>query len=116
MVESKAIWTNDDGLPLPLQKLMVSGLICLQQQPDPVEIWRQMPVLTQDGEKAGVIAAVVLNDYTQKTTHILLGSAPPTAEYHLIPINLIWQVREQAVWLRIKANDIKETSLHQPDC
>lgn len=111
MTESKTIQT-DDVSTVPAQKLLVSGFVHLKPGCGPVELRREMLILTIDGQEAGMIAAVVVNCHEREVTHVLLGRVPPTSEYRLIPISLISQVSKEAVWLRITVNGIEDLPLH----
>ena len=97
------------------QKLMVSGLICLAQMGDSLEVRRGMAVLAWDGQEAGVVAAVVLDCRGQEVTHILLGQIPPTADYRLVPLCLIASIDGEAVRLRASAAEIARLPCRQPD-
>jgi hypothetical protein len=98
--------------PIPQQKLLVSGWV------DAVggEISRGMPVLTEDGCRVGLVAAVVQNDPTQTVTHVLLGQVPPTAVYRLIPTDLLDRLEGEQLWLRAVARQIAALPVHHPDC
>ncbi len=105
----------DDLSNAPAVKLMVSGLVKLDQQNDSVELRRGMAILLQDEYAAGVVAAIVLDCHSQEVTHILFGHVPPTSDYRLIPLLLIDRVDRETVWLRASAADIEKLPVHQPD-
>lgn len=64
-------------------------------------VHRGMTVQTNDGHMAGHVAAVVLDQDQQEVTHLLLVQERPSLEYRLIPVELIVQVGDQKVLLRI---------------
>ena len=83
-------------------ELIVSGSICLEQASDlPVEVRRGMAILTSEGREAGRVAAVIIDKHDQQVTHILLSRLSQIPEYRLVPIELIKQVHEEKVLLRI---------------
>ena len=114
MTESRSIQPNDQ-VGAPEQKLMVNSLVCLVQMDDPVEVHRGMMILGQNEQAVGVVAAVVLDCRSQKSTHILLGHLPPTSDYRLIPLRLIDRIDEGTVWLRVTTEAIEKLPRHQPD-
>ena len=105
-----------DDLPnAPVVKLLVSGLVKLEQKNDSVELRRGMAILLQDEYAAGAVAAIVLDCQSQEVTHILLGQVPPTSDYRLIPLSLIDRIDRETVWLRASVADIEKLPVHQPD-
>ncbi len=114
MTGSRSIQPNDQ-VGTPEQKLMVSSLVYLEQMDDPVEVQRGMMILGQDGQEAGMVAAIVLDCRSQESTHILLGHLPPTSDYRLIPLKLIDRIDGQTVWLRASFGKIEKLPLHRPD-
>ena len=114
MTESISIQPNDQ-VGAPDQKLMANSLVYLEKMDDPVEVQRGMIILGQDQLEAGVVAAVLLDCRSQKTTHILLGRVPPTSDYRLIPLKLIDRIDEGTVWLRATTEAIEKLPRHQPD-
>lgn len=83
---------------------MVAGQVRLKGFEGPlVEIRRCMAVLTCDGCELGMVAAVCLTPPAPDSAAILLGRLPPTADYRLIPIDLIDHVHRDAVHLCITA-------------
>lgn len=64
-------------------------------------VHRGMTVQTGDGQMAGHVAAVVLNQDQQEVTHLLLVQEHQPLDYRLIPVELIDQVGDQKVLLRI---------------
>lgn len=93
------------------QRLLVRGWIDRVKG----EVARGMPVLAQDGSMVGVVAAVVQSGAAQTISHILLGQAPPTAVYRLIPIDLLDKLDEERIWLRATHGQIAALPVHQPD-
>jgi len=90
--------------------LMESGSLAAHKMGDadvspaaisPAKVHRGMTVQTDDGQTAGRVAAVVLDQDQQKVTHILLMWERPLLEYRLIPVELIKQVGDEEVLLRI---------------
>ena len=106
---------TNDQVGAPEQKLMVSSLVYLEQMDDPVEVQRGMMILGQNGQEAGVVAAVVLDCRSQEVTHILLGHVPPTSVYRLIPLKLIDRIDGESLWLRASSEKIEKLPIHQPD-
>jgi len=64
-------------------------------------IHRGMSVQTSEGDTAGRVAAVVLDEEQQKVTHILLMQERQLVEYRLVPVELIAVVEQEAVLLYI---------------
>ena len=60
-----------------------------------------MSVQTIEGDTAGRVAAVVLDEEHQKVTHILLMQERQLVEYRLVPVELIEEVEQEAVLLCI---------------
>lgn len=94
------------------QRLLVSGWIDVLDN----VVSRGMPVLAAGGDGVGVVAAVVQNNLTQTTTHILLGQVPPTAVYRLIPTGLLDRLEGDHLWLRATPAQITALPVHQPLC
>lgn len=115
-MQEKNMRRSNDLAAMPTRKLMVSGLVRLERETNPVEIQRGMSLMSQDGVETGVVAAVVLDCSRQEVTHILLSFVPPTAVYHLILLPLINRIDEETVWLRITSADIDNLPRHQPGC
>ncbi len=93
------------------QRLLVCGRV------DRVggEVARGMPVLAQDGRMVGIVAAVVQRGTAPTISHILLGQAPPTAVYRLIPLDLLDRLDGDRLWLRATRQQIAMLPAHQPD-
>jgi len=90
--------------------LMESGLLTAQSMDHTdgsagarggTAIHRGMSVQTGEGNTAGRVAAVVLDEEQQKMTHILLMQERQLVEYRLVPVELIEEVGEEAVLLYI---------------
>ena len=64
-------------------------------------VHRGMTVHTSEGHTAGYVAAVVLDQGQQQVTHVLLVQERQLLEYRLIPVELITQVRDEVILLRI---------------
>lgn len=100
-----------DDLP---EKLMVSGLVYLEREDSsPVEVRRDMTILTREGQPAGKVAAVVIDNDSQKVTHVLLGRLQPGPEYRLVPVDLIEQVHEETVRLDIWSEAVESLPIRQ---
>lgn len=88
--------------------LFESGSVYLEQDDtSPVEIKRGMTILTQDGQKAGRVAAVVLSNDCQTITHLLLTSWSQMSDYRLAPVDLIKQVSEETILLHIDRKNME---------
>ena len=90
--------------------LMESGLLTAQRMDHTdgsagarggAAIHRGMSVQTSEGDTAGRVAAVVLDEEQQKVTHILLMQERQLVEYRLVPVELIAAVEQEAVLLYI---------------
>jgi sporulation protein YlmC with PRC-barrel domain len=90
--------------------LMESGTLTMDKAVDSgassgesrrVEVHRGMTVLTGEGHTAGRLAAVVLNRDQQIVTHCLVMRQRQLLEYRLVPVELIEQVGDEEVLLRI---------------
>ncbi len=90
--------------------LMESGLLTAQNMDHAdgsagahsgAAIHRGMSVQTSEGDTAGRVAAVVLDEEQQKVTHILLIQERQLVEYRLVPVELIAEVEQEAVQLYI---------------
>ena len=64
-------------------------------------VHRGMTVHTSEGHMAGHVAAVVLDQDQQQVTHVLLVQERQLLEYRLIPVELIEQVDDEEILLRI---------------
>lgn len=83
-------------------KLMVSGLVCLQKREGlPAEVKRGMIIRTREGREAGKVAAVIVDNEHQQVTHVVLGRTVQTPDYRLVPVDLIEQVDGETVSLGI---------------
>lgn len=114
MMEQRCIQSQDQP-GASGQKLMVSGLVGLELGEGGMEVRRGMAIFDWNGQKAGVVAAVVMDCRAWIVTHILLGQIPPTADYRLVPLDLIAAVDGEAVRLRILTAEIPRLPCHQPD-
>ena len=105
----KAVPAPDTDKADSRQKLLVSSWIHLGP-PDSasVEVRRTMPVFDSEGVEVGTVAAVVVDQATQATTHLLLGQLHPNLEYRLVPLTLIEWVNEEVVQLRIPSPDVNQ--------
>ena len=103
----KAVPAPDTDKADSLQKLLVSSWIHLGP-PDcaSVEVRRTMPVFDSEGVEVGTVAAVVVDQATQATMHLLLCQLHPNLEYRLVPLTLIGRVDETAVQLQISSSDV----------
>ena len=87
--------------------LFERGLVYLAQQDSlPVEIRRGMAILTKNGQKAGQIAAVLLNNDSQTITHLLFAPWPQLSDYRLATVDLIKQVTGEMVLLHLGSEAI----------
>ena len=91
------------------QRLFESGSVYLEQADNsPVEIKRGMVIQTQDGQKAGRVAAVVFSSNCQKTTHLLLNLWSQPSDYRLAPVDLIKQVDKETILLGLDRKDTEQ--------
>jgi hypothetical protein len=106
---------NREGSSMVLtQKIMVQGFVCLEgNRPITIEIRRGMPILSEESLEVGKVAAVLLDNETRKTTHILLSRLPEMKGYWLVPVDLILGVCEGNVQLRIPVDAIGDLPLWQ---
>lgn len=65
------------------------------------EVRRGMTVRTREGHTVGRLAAVVLNRDQQVVTHFLVMRERQLLEYRLVPVELIEQVADADILLRI---------------
>jgi sporulation protein YlmC with PRC-barrel domain len=101
---------NDDQS----QKLMESGPVYLEQgDGSPVEVMRGMTILTKEGQEAGKVAAVVVDNYDQKVTHLVLGRLHLRPDYRLVPVNLVEQVTGDEVLLYISGPVVESLPVRQ---
>ncbi len=99
-----------------IQPLFESGLIYPEQKDrSPVEIRRGMTILTQDGQEAGQVAAVILEDDSQNVTHILLAYLRLPPDYRLAPIKFIKHVSEETVLLHINSEAVERLPHRQEE-
>ncbi len=100
-------------------RLMVAGQVYLAGlEGAPVEVRRCMAIRSGDGRKLGMVAAVCLDGHSQDVVALLLGRLPVTADYRLIPIELIRCVSEDVVHLHIPAESVQELARRtaESDC
>ena len=97
------------------ERLFERGLISLAQKQYqlPVEVSRGMTILTSERWEAGKVAAVVVDNDSQKVTHVLLTRPRLSPDYRLIPVKLIKQVDENTVLLDICGQAIETLSVRQ---
>ncbi len=74
-----------------------------------------MRVLAQDGNRVGVVAALVQTSLTPTITHLLLGQVPPTATYRLISLDLLDRLDGEGIWLCLSPQQITTLPVYQPD-
>jgi hypothetical protein len=102
--------SNDGGqkpIELP-QKLMVSGFVCSESScAHSIEVRRGMSIHSREGFEVGKVAAVLLDESGQKTTHLLLSRLPERAGYWLLPADSIVQVGSESIQLSISTNAIE---------
>lgn len=92
-----------------VQKLMVSGYVCAHGGcPLSVEVRRGMPVLSQDRQEVGKVAAVVLSSEAHRATHLLLTRLPVTCGYLMIPVDRIERVENERVRLLLDSAAVDE--------
>lgn len=99
----------------PDHKLLVSGVVRLDPTSRQSEVQRGMTVRAENGVKAGVVAALVLNCHLTCITHVLMGYVPPTTVYRLIPLSLIARIDSETVWLRASLAEVASLPAHQPE-
>jgi sporulation protein YlmC with PRC-barrel domain len=87
--------------------LMVSGQIILGHEKSPLEIRRGMTILAKDGATVGRVAAVVLITTGQPANHLLLSHLPEQADYRLVPVESIRQVRQDTIVLNLSSRQVK---------
>lgn len=93
------------------QRLLVCGRVDRMDG----EVARGMPVLAQDGRMVGIVAAVVQSGPAPTISHILLGQAPPTAIYRLIPLDLLDRIDGERIWLCATRQQITALPIYQSD-
>lgn len=109
MTQNKNSRTPDQS-----QRLFERGLVCLRQEHClPVEVTRGMAILTSEGQEAGKVAAVIVDNDSQKVTHILLTRPRQVPDYRLVPVTLIEQVDEEIVLLEICGQAIESLPTRQ---
>ena len=98
---------KDNAVQMPVDddrpaELMVSGTIMPDEASKiTVEVRRGMLILTREGREAGTVAAVVIDKKQRNVTHLLLSRLSQMPEYRLVPLELVAQVSEEIVLLRI---------------
>jgi sporulation protein YlmC with PRC-barrel domain len=91
------------------QKLMINGYICPESSCAlSVEVRRGMPIFSLEGLEVGQVAAVVLNGHQGRGTHLLLSRLPEIKGYWMVPVDLIAEVRGEAVRLSIPETAIED--------
>ncbi len=109
MTQNKESGTVDQS-----QRLFESGSICPEREHGlPVKVSRGMTILTNEGREAGKLAAVVVDNDSQKVTHLLLTRPRLVPEYRMVPVNLIEQVDEAVVFLEICSQAIESLPIRQ---
>jgi hypothetical protein len=93
-------------------ELLVSGVIQLAHTRNrTVEVKRDMIILTSEGLAAGRVAAVLINRQDRQVTHLLLSRRSQPPQYRLVPGDLVQQVQEGRVLLRISAEGIDSLAI-----
>ncbi len=101
--------------PRPDHKLLVRGVVKLDESNHESELERGMVVRAEDGAKTGVVAALVLNCHLKGITHVLMGYLPPTTVYRLIPLSLIARIDCEDIWLHATVAEVAGLPVHQPE-
>jgi len=60
-----------------------------------------MTVLTNEGQEAGKVAAVVVDTASQQVSHLLFRHLSLSPKYRLVPVNLIEQINQETIVLRV---------------
>lgn len=95
-------------------KLMVHGFVCPESTCAlSIEVSRGMSILSKEGVDVGHVAAVILDNNTQKPTHILLCRLPERRGYWMVPVDLISEVHDGIVRLAIPENAVGTLLLWQ---
>jgi hypothetical protein len=72
-----------------------------------------MTIVSEDGQLAGQVAAVVADKPRQHVTHLLLSQPGQASKYRLVPVNLIEQLNDEIISLSVQQQVIKSLSLRQ---
>lgn len=99
--------SQDSCLTEAAQKLMVHGFVCPESSCAlSTEVSRGMSIHSKEGVDVGHVAAVILDNNTQKATHILLCRLPAMRGYWMVPVDLISEVHDGIVRLDISGNAV----------
>lgn len=91
-------------------KVMASGQVT--QLGSTVE--RGMAVISSDGVRLGMVAALLWDGASQRVRGLLLCQLPTTAVYRQIPLAVVERVEETAVYLTIPAADLPQLLPYEP--
>lgn len=95
------------------EKLTIEAKICLacglRQE---TAVCRGMSVQSNEGERVGEVAAVLLDGRTKKPTHLILCCQLP--DYRLVPLAKIGGVYGRTVQLALTREQISQLPHHQP--
>ena len=104
---SDKIMNQEGDTPEVDQILMVSGFVCPESSCTlSKEVRRGMVIRSRDGLEVGKVAAVVLDRFDRKATHILLSRLPEECGYWLVPASSVAQVDAERVQLSIPGSAI----------
>jgi hypothetical protein len=99
--------SDNSACPHPTKRFFECGQVYLRLTNQlSIEITRGMAILINDGWEAGQVAAVVVDDSSQKVTHLLLVRPHLVSDYRLLPVELIEQVSHEGVWLDLNSDAV----------
>ena len=90
--------------------LFEHGILARDEPLGAVAVRRGMSILSCGHDHVGYVAAVVMADKHSPPTHLLLVQPYGPPQYRLLPVNLIAQVNQETVVIKVKKGDIFERS------
>ena len=92
--------SQDKQPALSPRKLMVTAFVCSETGCEfSGQVRRGMSIISGDSLEVGKVAAIVLEGYSQKATHLLLSRLPQESGYWLVPLGSVTGITSQGVQL-----------------
>lgn len=90
------------------QKLMVSGLVCLEGQEGAIEIQRGARLYSREGELIGKVAAVVIDRPDRLASELIIFRLPGVRGYWRLPNERVVSVDNGEVWLDLSTEEVEQ--------
>lgn len=71
---------------------------------------RGMLIRTKQGQTLGYVAAI--QESTGKPCHLLMATFKPPLQYYLIPLENIYSVCSESIFLRLETRELSQFAVH----